>query len=838
VKANVQLVFGFSFLRSHHLVSHWASSWVIRCLILAGNYTSAASLLSQKCLRLSPATIAQQRSHQSRSSFAPRRPLQGYQIALLTPCTTLTLSAGTSVDWLHLFVDSDLATEVALAGSIGCSPLDFTPSDMHSILGNVPLALQASCLRMVLSLFRSGLYQASSACVRALVGCGSSEAMSIPRPILAALEALPGVTDMTVDERSHALGMASINAWNRNSFDSFDGHLCHGPPDLCLFSRAFTRQCCAALASALACSVRITSLFLDGSTLADSGCSALCSGLASNESLLQLSLCNCKITAEACRDLRIFLATAGGPPLQVLDISGNSVLDSGIALIGDSMVQGSLIDVAASVHHSSCESTAGDPSRRKSSVPPVLSLRVFRASNCAFGKDGVSALCRGAQAASCKGYLHTLVLSRNPLGQAGVGYVAWLVQTQGNCIKCLDIEGCAAAGVCASALAASLNVAVELEKSCKIPVLVNGLKQGENLFFVDGVAYDVNGCVIEHVTEAQPEFKLLLDTVRIGGHGDGVAAEDNLHGIGELFCSAGRCSSIVTLSITSSHISRCLELHALQLFKCKTLRSLTLDGCFISPGGARAVAQGLVSGACLLQYLSVQGCQLGDIGTGHLESVWTQSAGPATFKISSNGIHDRGAMHLSRIISSGSLRALFVDDNSIGPIGFEFMSRALVSAASRVQSFHISNNNAGSEGACALFRSLSLKEPLQIVDPVIDPEEFFVSTRGTRVPREMADLQKEHRDSSDEDYMNAKRILDKSRRLFAESAAATATSHGQLMQDANEYISGNVANDCMRWNWLECLEMRNNNAGAGCEEDLVAMIQQNSTLQVVLVCNS
>jgi hypothetical protein len=75
---------------SHHLVSHWASSWVIRCLILAGNVTTAASLMSHKHYHLSPATIAQQRSHQRRSTFTPWRPLNGTAPLLCVFVCTLT----------------------------------------------------------------------------------------------------------------------------------------------------------------------------------------------------------------------------------------------------------------------------------------------------------------------------------------------------------------------------------------------------------------------------------------------------------------------------------------------------------------------------------------------------------------------------------------------------------------------------------------------------------------------------------------------------------------------------------------------------------------------------
>jgi len=69
----------------------------------------------------------------------------------------LTFVAGAAVDWLQLFADADISTEVALAGTIGCSPTDLAPADMASIVGGVPLALQASCMRMVLSLYRAGL---------------------------------------------------------------------------------------------------------------------------------------------------------------------------------------------------------------------------------------------------------------------------------------------------------------------------------------------------------------------------------------------------------------------------------------------------------------------------------------------------------------------------------------------------------------------------------------------------------------------------------------------------------------------------------------------------------
>ena len=373
----------FSCNCSHHLVSHWANMWVIRCLLLAGNFTSAASLLGQMCLNMSPATIAQQRVHQTRASFAPRRSLDGESsvtrqtMCMLHVSLCLTTSSGSASDWLHLFADSDVATEVSLAGAIGCSPLYLSPDDTHAIVGGVPLALQASCMRLVLSLYRSGLYQASSACVRALIGCGSNEAMSIPRPTLDALQSLPCVVDMTVDERAHVLGMSSINAWNRCGFDTFDGHLCHGPPDLYLCSRSFTPTCCAAVASALASNVRITSLFLDGSTLADSGCAAICAGIASNRTLTHLSLCSCKITVDACHALRLLLATPGGPPLLVLDISGNSILDSGAALIGAGLAQAALVDRPRS------SSAAASPSRSQhglADIPSALSLCVLRTS--------------------------------------------------------------------------------------------------------------------------------------------------------------------------------------------------------------------------------------------------------------------------------------------------------------------------------------------------------------------------------------------------------------------------------------------------------------------------
>jgi hypothetical protein len=827
--------FFVTFNGSHHLVSHWASSWVIRCLILAGDFTSAVSLLITKCRNLSPATIAQQRLHQKRTSFAPWR-THGMRpsCAVVFLDSGLTFLIGSSIDWLQLFVDSDVASEVSLAGSIGCSPLDLSSDDMRSIVGDVPLALQASCMRLVLSLYRSGLYEASSACLRALIGGGSSEAMSIPRHTLDALQSLPHVLDMTVDERCHVLGMSSINAWNRNGFDSFDGRLCHGPPDLFLVSRSFTTRCCASLASALASSVRITALFLDDSVLADSGCSALCTGLASNKSLNHLSVRRCKFTVEACRDLRLLLATPGGPPLLVLDISGNSVLDSGVALIGEGLKHGALADSHSSLHRAS-HSAISDHLHDEASKPPSLSLCVLRASFCAFSSEGAFALCSGAQVASSNGHLHTLDLSRNPLGKVGVGYVAWLLQTQGNRMKHIDVRECCAPNCAAAAVATALSVASDLEKSCGIPVLMNGLKNGKNVFFVDGVAYDVDGNVIENATVLQPEFKLHLNTLHIGG-GDCSGADDaDSLGFGNMFVSIGRLSCLVNLSVISSPISRSLESHAAYVFMCCSLRSLTLDDCIISPGGARAIAQGMKKGACILQYLSVQGCHLGDIGVGHLECAWTESAGPATLKISSNDIHDRGALHLSRMIASSRLCACYADDNSIGPQGFALMAESLCSRTSRVQLLHVNNNNVGVEGASALFRYLGRSSPLEILHRDIEVENEFVTSRGTRVPRELQDLQKEHLDGLEGYAADSKRNLDRAGRSFAELAAATATSHGKYRDDADEYINGISYKDidgCNQWSWLETVEMRSNSIGPGCENDLIRMIEANSSLQV------
>lgn len=742
--------------------------------------------------------------------------------------------AGAAVDWLHMFADSDVSVEAALAGALGCSSLDLNPDDMHFMVGGVPLALQASCMRMVLSLYRSGLYQASSACIRALIGCGSSEAMAIPRPTLDALQSLPLVADMTIDERCHAVGMSSVNAWNRSGFDAFDGHLCHGPPDLFLHSRTLSPRCCEALGSALASGVRVTSLFLDGSTLADAGCSALCVGLASNKTLTNLSVSNCKITFEACRDIRLLLATPGGPPLQTLDISGNSVLDSGIALIGGALLQASLVDSSSTITHNAANGSSDHASvKRASSLPPALSLCVLRASHCSVGQDGAGALCRGVQAASSKGCLHTLVLSSNPLGKGGVGYVSWLLQTHGNRMKHIDIVNCAAIGGCASVLATALDVAADLEASCKVPTLSNGLKEGSDVFFVDGIAYDVHGNVIENAMQSQAEFKLHLDTLRISN--SAVFGDDDPEGVGRLLKSLGRIKSIASLFITSSHVSRALQSHAADLFLCPSLRSLTLDYCIISPVAARAVAQGLLKGACLLQYLSVQGCQLGDIGVGHLECVWTQSAGPATLKVSSNGVHDRGAMHLSKIVSSGCVRALYADDNSIGPHGFILISDAMCCQSSRVQTLHINNNNAGAAGAMALFRNLALPQPLPVIDPVVDVEQEFVTSRGTRVKRELADLQREFQDDLDGYSASARRDTLKARQAFADSAAVTATSYGRFTNDAQEYLNGRSdsnADGALRWSWLETVEIRNNNIASGCQECLCSMIRENSTLQV------
>jgi hypothetical protein len=438
------------------------------------------------------------------------------------------------------------------------------------------------------------------------------------------------------------------------------------------------------------------------------------------------------------------------------------------------------------------------------------------------------------QAASSKGRLHTLVLSGNPLGKVGVGYVSWLLQTHGNRMKHIDIVNCAAMGGCASVLATALDVAADLEVSCKLPTLLNGLKEGSDVFFVDGIAYDVHGNVIENAMQSQAEFKLHLDTLRIGCSSSAGFGDDDADGVGHLLKSLGRVKSIVSLFITSSHVSRGLESHAADLFSCPSLRSLTLDYCVISPGGARAIAQGLRKGTCLLQYLSVQGCQLGDIGVGHLECIWTQSAGPATLKVSSNGVHDRGAMHLSKIVSSGCLRALYADDNSIGPHGFVLISEAMCCQSSRVQTLHVNNNNAGVAGAMALFRNLALQQPLPVIDPVVEVEQEFVTSRGTRVKRELADLQREFQDDLDGYSASAKRDTLKARQAFADSAAVTATSYGRFINDAQEYLNGRSvsnADGAVRWSWLENVEIRNNNIASGCEDCLCSMMRENSTLQ-------
>ena len=271
------------------------------------------------------------------------------------------------------------------------------------------------------------------------------------------------------------------------------------------------------------------------------------------------------------------------------------------------------------------------------------------------------------------------------------------------------------------------------------------------------------------------------------------------------------------------------------------MRSLSLDGCAISPGGARALAQGMKNGACVLQYFSVQGCQLGDIGVGYLECVWTEGAGPATLKISSNGIHDRGALHLSRIIASGTLRTCFADDNSISASGFAVIAAALCSAASRVQSLHVNSNNIGSEGASALFRYLGRQTPVVIQDAEIAPEDVFVTSRGSRVARELHDIQKEHLDDMQNSAADARCEVDRARKAFARCAAATATSHGKYRVDEEAYSgSGGYcdADGRLQWCWVERGEMRSNSIGSGCEAVLVDMLKSNSSLQVlsVLLC--
>jgi hypothetical protein len=418
------------------------------------------------------------------------------------------------------------------------------------------------------------------------------------------------------------------------------------------------------------------------------------------------------------------------------------------------------------------------------------------------------------------------------LGKVGVGFVSWLIQSRGNRIKHINIEGCVSAGAAASALALSIDVAAALEKSCKLPSLVNGLKEGRDVFVVAGVAYDVNGLVVENATESQEAFKLHLDTIHIGEGAPGNCAhEENPEGLRNLFQSLSRIRCVVTLSVTSSHISNCLESHACSLFMCCSLRSLTVDGCFISPGGASALASGIVNGLCLLQHLSVQNCQLGDIGIGHLVCVWTAGVGPATLKISSNDIHDRGAMHLSRIISSGCLRALFADNNSIGHQGFALISDAICSATSRVQLLHVNNNNAGTSGAAAIFRNLSRKRPVVVQTPVIVEETFFVSSRGTKIERESADLQIEHQQSMSDEAAAVEIARLKTLEAFAASVASTATSHGSSRHAAGD-VCGVDADHSVPWSWLESLEMRSNNIGQGCEEDLIQMIRENATLQV------
>ena len=446
------------------------------------------------------------------------------------------------------------------------------------------------------------------------------------------------------------------------------------------------------------------------------------------------------------------------------------------------------------------------------------------------------------QAASSAGCLHTLVLAGNPLGKGGVGYVSWLLQTQGGCIRSIDLQDCAPASCSASSIAAAILVAVELERTCKIPVIGNGHKEGVDVFFVDGVAYDVDGSVMADVMEMREEFKLCLDTLRIGASSISSSSSSSImepHGIGSLFKSLARINCLVTLAITSTPIGRPLESNSLDLFMCASLRSLTLDGCCISPAGASGMAQGMLKGACLLQYLSMQSCQLGDIGVGHLECVWEAGVGPATLNISANDIHDRGAMHVSKMIASGCLQALYADDNGIGPTGFTHISEAVCAASSRVQLLHLNNNNATASGASALFRNLALPSPLQLQVQSVQLEDVFVTSRGTRVARELADLQQDHQSSLDDDAAAARIGLEKARERSSKAAAGTATGHGVYKSDVQAHLIGGYDGDggaSGRWSCLECLEMRGNNVGAGCEKDLLEMFKANMTLQVTCAC--
>jgi len=158
---------------------------------------------------------------------------------------------------------------------------------------------------------------------------------------------------------------------------------------------------------------------------------------------------------------------------------------------------------------------------------------------------------------------------------------------------------------------------------------------------------------------------------------------------------------------------------------------------------------------------------------------------------------------------------------------------------SRVQLLHLNNNNATASGASALFRNMALPSPLQLQVQSVQLEDVFITSRGTRVARELADLQQDHQSSLDDDAAAARIGLEKARERSSKVAAGTATGHGVYKSDVQAHLIGGYDGDggaSGRWSCLECLEMRGNNVGAGCEKDLLEMLKGNMSLQVTCAC--
>ncbi|XP_057181111.1 NACHT, LRR and PYD domains-containing protein 12-like isoform X3 [Triplophysa rosa] len=389
-----------------------------------------------------------------------------------------------------------------------------------------------------------------------------------------------------------------------------------------------TDKSCPALANVLGSGSNLQEINMSNNSLQDSGVKLLCDGIMkqTNKKKSELEILrfsNCDLTEESCSALASALSLDSSS-LKELDLSNNDLQDSGIERLSEGL-------------KNNCK------------------LQILSVSECSIGEEGYKSLCSAVR--SNPSHLIDLDLRGNDPGETGVKLIYQLLQDHKCSLKTVRfLKSCAAEEAC-DYLCKALDVYPLLLKELNLSHNKLGDLDGEKL---SALLMDSHNKVT----------KIILNNCEL---------------------TENQCSALAAV------------------LSCKTLvKEMNLNNSRLMDSGLKHICDKLKNPQCHLQILKFSNCDLTEESCSALASALSlDSSSLKDLDLSNNDLQDSGIERLSEGLKNNcKLQILSVSECSIGEEGYKSLSSAVRSNPSHLIDLDLRGNDPGETGVKLIYQLL------------------------------------------------------------------------------------------------------------------------------------